>query len=50
VPLAGKIEEENLPWYKPDQSYPVRIGDVFRSPVQSNREAWLRCILYGLVM
>jgi serine/threonine-protein kinase SRPK3 len=31
VLMAGKIEEENLPWYKPDQFYPVRTGDVFRS-------------------
>jgi serine/threonine-protein kinase SRPK3 len=28
---TGKIEDENLPWYKPNQFYPVRIGDVFRS-------------------
>ncbi|KAL5366226.1 kinase-like protein [Aspergillus floccosus] len=26
-----KLEEENLPWYSPDNFYPVKIGQVFRS-------------------
>lgn len=25
------FEEESLPWYSPDQFYPVRIGEVFES-------------------
>lgn len=26
-----KIEEETLPWYSPDDVYPVKIGEVFQS-------------------
>ncbi|RDH27928.1 kinase-like domain-containing protein [Aspergillus welwitschiae] len=26
-----KLEEETLPWYSPERSYPVRIGEVFQS-------------------
>lgn len=25
------FEEERLPWYKPDQFYPVRIGEIFEN-------------------
>ncbi|RAK98805.1 putative serine/threonine protein kinase [Aspergillus ibericus CBS 121593] len=28
---SDKLEEETLPWYSPDQFYPVKIGETFRS-------------------
>ena len=29
-----EIDEETLPWYKPEDFYPVRIGEVFQSKYQ----------------
>lgn len=31
---AYLLEEETLSWYSPDDFYPVRIGEVFRSKYQ----------------
>lgn len=29
--LLQPFEEERLPWYDPNQFYPVRIGEIFNS-------------------
>lgn len=29
--LSQPFEEERLPWYDPDQFYPVRVGEIFES-------------------
>jgi hypothetical protein len=31
---AHNIEEEKYAWYQPENSYPVRIGEIFKSTYQ----------------
>ena len=31
IDLDKPFEEERLPWYSPDQFYPVRIGEILDS-------------------
>jgi len=34
IPAETLIEEETLPFYEPQQYYPVHIGDVYKSKYQ----------------
>ena len=31
INVAQKVEEETLSWYSPEDFYPVRIGETFKS-------------------
>jgi len=31
IDVAQKVEEERLSWYTPEDFYPVRIGETFKS-------------------
>ncbi|KAJ7228639.1 putative CDK4/6 [Mycena pura] len=49
IPSSQLVEEETWEWYKPEEFYPVRIGEVFKSQYQvvgklgygANGTAWL---------
>lgn len=34
IDVAQKVEEETLSWYSPEDFYPVKIGETFKSRYQ----------------
>lgn len=51
ISASQLIEEENLPFCKPEQFYPVRrYRPSIQLRISSFRQTWIRCISHGMVL